>query len=599
MDPAHRSSRLLERQVRKATRADGSVDLELLTGLVGEAYLEFDRSRQLHEHAVSLVSRELAELHQAARATMLAQRREGIARVFAMLDEAVEGVVALDAQGLVTNFSRSAERIFRCERAEVIGRRSDELFEQGPEGAAAFESLIEAASAEALSQGFETRGLRRDGEVFDAEVSCARLEVDGEITLVGLWRDVSVRKAHAAALEKARQEAEAANQAKSEFLAAMSHEIRTPLNGVLGMAAALERSDIAGEQRAMVKVILESGQTLMTLLSDILDLSKIEAGRLELEETPFDFEACVQAVATLFSGAAEAKKLGFEVQLAEGARGAYLGDPTRIRQVLQNLVSNALKFTDSGGILIAVEAEELGAGRARLRVGVHDTGVGISEAARGKLFQKFAQADASTTRRFGGTGLGLSICRELIGAMGGEVGVESREGEGSEFWFTLPLERSAGIDADAEAAQAGPCLDGRLRILAADDNATNRLVLATLLKVVGLEADFVENGREAVDAMAAAHYDLVLMDVHMPVMDGVAATRLIRAMPGPRGLTPIVAVSADAMPEQIRAILAHGMDAHVAKPLKPEALILAIEEALMRRQPPAGEIETRATGSAA
>jgi len=385
------------------------------------------------------------------------------------------------------------------------------------------------------------------------------------------------------ALREAAATAERANTAKTEFLAAMSHEIRTPLNGVLGMAAALETTPLSDLQRRMLGVINDSGQSLMTLLSDILDLSKIEAGHMEFEQTPFELEGSLQAVVSLFEETARAKNLRLVAGVDASARPVFLGDPTRLRQVLQNLISNAVKFTEAGSVEVRVSAQTAGPGVRDVCFEVVDTGIGIPADAQARLFSKFMQADRSTSRKFGGTGLGLAICRELVTAMGGTIEVRSEEGRGSRFGFTLPLQLA--MDLGADEAEERP-----LRILAAEDNATNQFVLKAILNQKALEADFVENGRLAVEAVQAQDYDLVLMDLHMPEMDGLTATQAIRALGGAKGRIPIVAVTAEAMPEQVRRCLAAGMDAHVAKPIRPDVLYAAIDAVLAAAEP------TRMTG---
>jgi CheY-like chemotaxis protein len=321
----------------------------------------------------------------------------------------------------------------------------------------------------------------------------------------------------------------------------------------------------------------------MTLLNDILDLSKIEAGRMEFENTPFDMAASIQAVASLYEETARAKNLEFQVFVHDSARGVFLGDPTRVRQVLQNLIANAMKFTREGHVEVRATATVGDGAARRVLIEVVDTGVGIPEAARVRLFSKFMQADSSTSRKFGGTGLGLAICRELVTAMGGDIGVDSEEGGGSRFWFDMPLTLAAEAEAPVEEeAEVEPEAERPLRILAAEDNATNQFVLRAILGQKGLEATFVENGREAVEAVQANEFDLVLMDLHMPEMDGITATQAIRAMRGAKGDIPVVAVTAEAMPEQVRKCLAAGMDAHVAKPIRPDTLYAVIEEVLTR-----------------
>ena len=398
-------------------------------------------------------------------------------------------------------------------------------------------------------------------------------------------------------LVEARDAAEAANLAKSQFLANMSHEIRTPLNGVLAMAQILARSDLESIQRDQVEVIRQSGETLLSLLNDILDVSKIEAGKLEMEVADFDLAAVVDAAAAGFAAVAARKKLDLAVEIAPEARGLWRGDAGRLRQILNNFLSNALKFTETGCVRLEVGADDEG-----LRLTVRDTGMGIPRDKLPLLFQKFTQLDASTTRRFGGTGLGLAICRELAELMGGSVAVESLDGEGSSFSVLLPPPRIAGttpsmtlhcVEAPVEMA-AGPVAGeeppssegavepGALRVLAAEDNPTNQLVLTTVMQIFGLELTLASDGVEAVEAWRAGDFDLVLMDIQMPRLDGVAATRSIRAEEAASGRrrTPILALSANALNHQVESYLAAGMDGHIAKPIELDKLQAALDLAL-------------------
>jgi signal transduction histidine kinase/ActR/RegA family two-component response regulator len=379
------------------------------------------------------------------------------------------------------------------------------------------------------------------------------------------------------ALAEARDVAEQASAAKSAFLANMSHEIRTPLNGVLGMAQAMAAEFLPDVQRERLAVVSQSGEALLAILNDILDLAKIEAGKLELEAVEFSFGDVVEGVGAAFGAVAEKKGLSIDLAI-DSARGVYLGDPTRLRQILSNLVSNALKFSESGAV--SVTADRVG---DRLLFEVTDNGVGMSEHTLASLFAKFVQADASTTRRFGGTGLGLSICRQLAELMGGTITAQSAVGIGSTFAVSLPLPYVGAESAPAAASDA--CASSRpleLRVLAAEDNAVNRLVLKTLLGQIGIEPVLVENGQLAVDAWESETWDLILMDVQMPVVDGVAATQTIRAREAERGCarTPIIALSANAMTHQISEYLAAGMDGHVAKPIEADRLFSALQSVL-------------------
>jgi signal transduction histidine kinase/CheY-like chemotaxis protein len=413
----------------------------------------------------------------------------------------------------------------------------------------------------------------------DQAIVCLAMAAVGLNALLSMW--VSLTKSKA--LQEAQVAMQAASLAKSEFLARMSHEIRTPLNGVLGMAQALgAEPDLKPGHRQSLSVIRQSGESLLTILNDVLDLSKVEAGRLELEEIAFDLEATVRGAQEAFAPQAAAKGLSFRLQMDPAAEGAYLGDPTRVRQILYNLLSNAVKFTEAGEVSLTVACAE---GVVTLMVA--DSGIGIAPQDMARLFSRFQQVDSSTTRRYGGTGLGLSICRELAELMGGSVTVESQAGAGSRFIVTLPLEKlahraaEAGIGADTlEAGLAAA--DSTLRVLAAEDNEVNQLVLSTLLAQVGIAPDMVADGAAALAAWREGSWDLVLMDVQMPVMDGVEALRLIRAAEAAEGRprTPILALTANAMAHQVAEYLAAGFDGHVAKPIDAGRLYQAIAEAV-------------------
>lgn len=392
---------------------------------------------------------------------------------------------------------------------------------------------------------------------------------------------VSLRKSRD--LQEAQVATLAASQAKSEFLARMSHEIRTPLNGVLGMTQALAAArDLQPAHRESLAVIRQSGESLLAILNDVLDLSKVEAGRLEIESIVFDLEATVRGAQETFAPQAAAKGVEFRLHVTPEAAGAYHGDPTRVRQILYNLLSNAVKFTEAGEVTLTVSW-----GAGALEIVVADSGIGIAPEHLHRLFGRFQQVDSSTTRRFGGSGLGLSICRELAELMGGSVEVQSSPGVGSRFIVILPLQRAQQVPApaglDAETLEAGLAAGGAVvRILAAEDNPVNQLVLKTLLGQVGIEPVLVSDGAQALEAWRTGVFDLVLMDVQMPVLDGLAATRLIRAAEAAEGRarTPILALTANAMQHQVAEYLAGGFDGHVAKPIDVRRLYEAIADAV-------------------
>ncbi|KRA66443.1 histidine kinase [Caulobacter sp. Root655] len=383
-----------------------------------------------------------------------------------------------------------------------------------------------------------------------------------------------------AELVKARDDANAANVLKSHFLANMSHEIRTPLNGVLAMTEVMAMGELNAVQRERLSVIRESGALLLSVLNDVLDLSKIEAGRLDLVERDFDLASLALSVRESYATQARQKGLEFGVFVAPEALGAWRGDADRLRQILGNLVSNALKFTLEGSVSVRFASADDGRG---LRIDVVDTGIGIDAETLPRLFDKFVQADSSTTRRFGGSGLGLSICNELATLMGGGVHVQSREGQGSTFTVVVAMPRGEAV-APIAVEPAPPPVESerRLRVLAADDNPTNQKVIAAVLAPLGAEVELVADGAACVDAWKRGGFDIVLMDIHMPVMDGVEAARTIRGLEISEGRKriPIVAVTANALVHQVEGYMAAGMDGHVAKPIEVTKLYDAIETAV-------------------
>jgi PAS domain S-box-containing protein len=509
-----------------------------------------------------------------------------------LFENAHDIVYSIDLEGNYTSINKAGERLLGYQRAELLRMNIVDLLE--PDQIEYVRQKIEVRLAGAPALPFEITCRKKDGSRLELEVSGRLMFRDGKpVAIQGITRDITERKQWERQLEQSAQElkqknaalsealaaAREASEAKSRFLANMSHELRTPIHGVFGMTDLLLASTLSAEQREYSEAIRLSAEALLATISDILDVTKIEAGRLALDPAPFDPRSMVDDVVRGFRPKAERKRIGLNCSIGDGLPEMVRGDIGRLRQVLTNLVGNALKFTEHGEVEVRLAADEETERRATLLFTVADTGIGVAPEHALTIFGAFAQVDNSSTRRYDGAGLGLAISKHLIENMGGSIGFENRPGGGSKFWFRVPLAKQpVAPAAEVRGAEELPGKPrGTARVLLADDNELNRRIGLRMLERAGYEVAAVTNGKLAVTEVLTGRYDAVLMDVQMPEMDGFEATAQIRREEGLARHTPVIAMTARASSGDRERCISAGMDDYISKPVSRQELILAIE----------------------
>jgi PAS domain S-box-containing protein len=500
-----------------------------------------------------------------------------------------------DPSGIITDVNKQMEALTGCTRDELIGAPFKSYFTD-PERA---EAAIKLVLSDKKVTDYELTACARDGKQTVVSYNATTFYDRGR-TLQGVFaaaRDVTERKQVEAELQQAKAAAESASLTKSDFLASMSHEIRTPMNAIMGIADLLAKTALSPEQDKYVQIFRRAGDNLLNLINDILDLSKVEASQLELERTGFSLNDHLEKVMEMVAGRAQEKGLALRCEIAPNVPTDLVGDPTRLRQVLLNLLGNAIKFTESGEVSLRVALDTDSSVPTALRFTVSDTGIGIPDEKLSQVFERFTQADSSTTRRFGGSGLGLTISKRLVELMGGRIWAESRVGEGSVFAFAVPFEIWAAANRPTAAA-VGTGLEAPLQelcILLAEDSADNCTITLAYLEDTPYRVEIAETGAIACEKFKSGKYDLVLMDRQMPVMDGLTATRTIRAWEQANGQppTPIIALTASALKGDREMCLTAGCTAFLTKPIKQEVLLQAIKDRSISAPPASKEESSR------
>ncbi|MBL3588589.1 MAG: PAS domain S-box protein [gamma proteobacterium endosymbiont of Lamellibrachia anaximandri] len=566
-----------------------------LESRVEERTRELQNAKEVAEKANRSLQKAQAQLEQRVeqRTSELKQSEE---RTRAIIDSAADGIIVIDGKGIVEIFSPSAEILFGYDASEVIGNNINMLMPEPMRSKhdSYLARYLPGRESRVISGRVEIKGLRQDGDAFPMELSVSELLVGNKQMFVGIMRDTTERKQAEQAMAEAKEAAEASAQAKSDFLANMSHEIRTPMNAIIGMSKLALGTDLNPKQHNFIRKVHYSAELLLGIINDVLNISKIEAGKLEIEKVNFQLQSVLDNVSNLIGIEEAEQNLELILEVADDIPDELIGDPLRLGQILINLGNNAVKFTQQGRISISAKLENQKDKQLTLHFCVSDTGIGITPEHQQKLFQSFSQADSSTSRRYGGTGLGLTISKRLTELMGGKIWVVSQPDKGSDFHFTVQLEagdpeQHKETDLDTKNKQIDDF--SGIRVLLVEDNEINQELAKELLSDRGFIITSVWNGKEAVEILQKEHFDGVLMDIQMPVMDGYTATRIIRNQVKFKEL-PIIAMTANIMESDRAKAKAAGMDDHIGKPLDVNELFTVLAKWISPNKPQKVEISS-------
>ena len=575
---------LLKRQLKRLVSTDATMppspeDWTKLLERISNTYTESDQGRELLERSLALSSKEMQQLYDNLRQTSERQLRNEQERTKMIVDSALDAIILVNEAGIIIDWNPQAEILFGWSKEEIVGQPIVEMIippklrEKHNHG---FSRFLATRQGTILNQRIEVSALNRQGEIFPAEISVNPLTTDNTIIFSAFIRDITKRKKAEHTLREAKETAEHAAKAKSEFLATMSHEIRTPMNGIIGMTGLLLDTSLSSQQHQLAETVRSSGEALLTIINDILDFSKIEAGKLEFETIDFDLRVAMEDTLDLLAEKAGSARLELVGNMDIQVPTHVQGDPGRFRQVLLNLISNAIKFTKKGSVTVRITLLEETPEVATIRVAVTDSGIGLDPTTQTHLFQPFQQADSSTTRQFGGTGLGLAICKKLVEQMGGTIGVDSKAGQGSTFWFTAQYIKQSKPQVSRQTKD----LDN-LRLCCIDDHPINRQLVEEYAKAWGLRTTSVSTPTEGLEVLQRAKdngqpFHIAIVDMEMPGMDGLALARAIKANPQ-LSSTRLILLSSIGQRGDAKEAKAAGFLGYLTKPIRQNVLRHTIE----------------------